>query len=282
MDMQSRLLIINCPSAYFVHVPMGTFGLCDYLSQKKIPVRMLNLALYDETKMATILNRYLEQFRPTHVGLTFHWQETAEGVLSVGQHVRSRMDQVKIICGGFTAGYFGEELLKKCPFVDYVVKGDPERPLELLLMGAEASEIPNLIYRDGGVVRANKASYCMDEETISRISFSRLTYLFDHELYIEALEEKLGFPLFIGRGCLFSCDYCGGSRESFRLHSARAKPVTRSIAAIIADLKRLKGFMKKIYICYEIDRDYIKALFETMKGERTLVKTFPPVRLDDS
>ncbi|MBW2330668.1 MAG: hypothetical protein JRF30_07025 [Deltaproteobacteria bacterium] len=32
--------------------------------------------------------------------------------------------------------------------------------------------------------------------------------------------------------------------------------------------------MKKIYICYEIDRDYIKALFETMKGERTLVKTF--------
>jgi len=274
MDMQSRLLIINCPSAYFVHVPMGTFGLCDYLSQKKIPVRMLNLALYDETKMATVLNRYLEEFRPTHVGLTFHWQETAEGVLSVGQHVRSRMDQVKIICGGFTAGYFGEELLKKCPFVDYVVKGDPERPLELLLMGAEAPEIPNLIYKDGAGVRANKASYCIDEEAISRISFSRLTYLFDHELYIEALEEKLGFPLFIGRGCLFSCDYCGGSRESFRLHSARAKPVTRSIAAIIADLKRLKGFTKKIYICYEIDRDYIKALFETMKGEKTLVKTF--------
>ena len=274
MDMQSRLLIINCLSAYFVHVPMGTFGLCDYLSQKKIPVRMLNLALYDETKMATVLNRYLEEFRPTHVGLTFHWQETAEGVLSVGQHVRSRMDQVKIICGGFTAGYFGEELLKKCPFVDYVVKGDPERPLELLLMGAEAPEIPNLIYKDGAGVRANKASYCIDEEAISRISFSRLTYLFDHELYIEAMEEKLGFPLFIGRGCLFSCDYCGGSCESFRLHSARAKPVTRSIAAIIADLKRLKGFTKKIYICYEIDRDYIKALFETMKGEKTLVKTF--------
>ena len=76
--MQPRLLIINCPSAYFVHVPMGTFGLCDYLSQKKIPARMLNLALYDKTQMATVLNRYLKQFRPTHVGLTFHWQETKE------------------------------------------------------------------------------------------------------------------------------------------------------------------------------------------------------------
>ena len=274
MDMQPRLLIINCPSAYFVHIPMGTFGLCDYLSQQKIPVRMLNLSLYDETQMATVLNRYLEEFRPTHVGLTFHWQETAEGVLWVGKHVRSRMDRIKIICGGFTAGYFGEELLKKCPFVDYVIKGDPERPLELLLRGAEAPGIPNLIYRDGAGVRANKASYCIDEETISRISFSTLTYLFDCELYIAALEKKLGFPLFIGRGCLFSCDYCGGSRESFRLHSARVKPVTRSIAAIIADLKRLKAYTKRIYICYEIDRDYIKALFEAMKGEKTLVKIF--------
>ena len=93
-------------------------------------------------------------------------------------------------------------------------------------------------------------------------------------MYIEAVEEKLGFPLFIGRGCLFGCDYCGGSRESFRLHSARVKPGTRSILAIIADLKRLKAFTQKVYICYEVDRDYIIAIFEAMKREKTLVKTF--------
>ena len=272
--MQSRLLIINPPSAYFFHVPMGTFGLCDYLNRKNIPVRMLNLALYDETRMATVLNRYLEQFRPTHVGLTFHWQETAEGVLWVGQHLKSRMDRVKIICGGFTAGYFGDELLKRCAFVDYVVKGDPERPLELLLSGIEAREIPNLTYRDETGFRANEVSYFIDKEAISRISFSTLTYLFDHELYIKALEEKLGFPIFIGRGCVFSCEYCGGSSESFMLHSTRAKPVTRSIPAIITDLKQLKEFTRKIYICYEIDRSYIKELFQAMKEEKSLVKTF--------
>jgi hypothetical protein len=272
--MQPGFLIINCPSAYFFHVPIGTFGVCDYLSQKNIPVRMLNLALYEETEGATVLNRYLERFRPTHVALAFHWQETAEGVLWVGQYLRSRITQVKIICGGFTAGYFGEELLTRCPFVDYVIKGDPERPLELLLSGAEAHEIPNLIYRNETGVRANEVSYCIDEEAISSISFSKLTYLFDHELYIEVLREKLGFPIFIGRGCVFSCDYCGGSRESFRLHSARVKPVTRSIPAIIADLKRLKAFTQKIYICYEIDRSYIIALFQAMKGEKSLVKTF--------
>jgi len=272
--MESRLLIINCPSAYFAHIPMGTFGLCDYLQQQEIPVGIVNLALYEATQRAAVLNRYLEECRPTHVGLIFHWQETAEGFLWVGEHVKSRTDGIKIICGGFTAGYFGEDLLRKCPFVDYVIKGDPERPLERLLRGAETSKIPNLIYRDGTGIRANEASYCIDEQTLSCLSFSKLTYLRDHELYIQAVEKKLGFPIFIGRGCPFNCNYCGGSRQAFRLHSGRKMPVTRSIASIIADLKRVQEFTRKIYICYEIDRAYIKALFKAMQGEKELVKTF--------
>jgi radical SAM superfamily enzyme YgiQ (UPF0313 family) len=203
-DMQPKLLIINCPNPYFAYVPMGTFGLCDYLNQREIQARILNLALYNEPQMATVLNHYLEQFQPSHVGLTFHWQETVEGVLWVAQHIKARMDEAKTICGGFTAGYFGEELLKKWESMDYVIKGDPERPMALLLQGAEPSEIPNLIYRGGTGIRVNEASYCIARESISGMSFSTLTYLFDHQLYIEAVEKKLGFPLFIGRGCAFS------------------------------------------------------------------------------
>jgi hypothetical protein len=68
--MASRFLIINCPSAYFAYLPMGSFGLSDYLNQKKIPVRMLNLALYDEVQRSTILDYQVETLRPTHIGLT--------------------------------------------------------------------------------------------------------------------------------------------------------------------------------------------------------------------
>ncbi|MDI6889468.1 MAG: hypothetical protein QMC83_00795 [Thermodesulfovibrionales bacterium] len=272
--MQSRLLIINCPSEYFVHIPMGTFGICDYLDQKKIQVRLLNLALYDKTEIGKVLEHYLDLFRPMYVGLIFHWQDTAEGFLWVGEYIKSCADQIKIISGGFTAGFFGENLLERCRFLDYVIKGDPEKPLELLIRGAEPSEIPNLIYRNCARIVSNEVSYCIDQKTISSISFCTPTYLYDHELYIEAVEKKLGFPLFIGRGCAFSCHYCGGSSGSFRLHSERARPVVRSIDSIIADLKRLKDFTRKIYICYENDRDYIKALFKEMKKEKNLIKTF--------
>ncbi len=272
--MQSRLLIINCPCEYFVYVPTGTFGLCDYLDQKNIQVKILNLSLNNNTEMDRTLEHYLKLFQPSHIGLILHWQETAEGFLWIGEYIKSRFRHLKIITGGFTAGYFGENLLERCAFVDYVIKGDPEKPLELLLRGAEPSEIPNLIYRKNTEIRSNEVSYFIDEETLSRISFSELSYLYDHELYIKAIEEKLGFPLFIGRGCESNCHYCGGSRGSFKRHSGRVKPVVRFIDSVITDLKRLKDFTRKIYLCYENDRDYIKTLFEAMKKEKTLVKTF--------
>jgi hypothetical protein len=254
---------------------MGTFGICDYLSQKNIEARLLNLALYNKTEMEKVIDHYLDLFNPTHVGLVFHWQETAEGFIRVGEYIKSISDQIKIISGGFTAGYFRENLLERCRFVDYVIKGDPEKPLEVLLTGDELPEIPNLIYRNNnGKISHSTISYFIDPETISCISFCTVAYLYDHKLYLKALEEKLGFPIFIGRGCSYHCDYCGGSCDSFKLHSGRTKQVVRSIDSIIADLKRLKDFTRKIYICYENNRGYIKDLFKAMKKEKTLAKAF--------
>jgi hypothetical protein len=245
---------------------MGTFGLCDYLSKKGIPVKLLNLALYNRKEM--------NLFQPTHVGIVFHWQETTEGVMDVGEYIKLNFDRVNVICGGFTAGYFGESLLNKWGFVDYIIKGDPERPLELLLKGVKPSKIPNVIYRGKNGISSNKVSYHIDQETLSEISFSEMTHLYDYNLYIKAVEEKLGFPIFIGRGCRFNCRYCGGSTLSYRLHSGRKEPVVRSIKSVIKDLKRIKDFTRNIYMCYENDRFYIKNLFKEIKKEKSLVKTF--------
>ena len=270
--MKPKFLIINCPSEYFAYIPMGTFGLCDYLRGKGISTRILNLALY--SKPDEVLTHYLNLFEPTHVGLILHWQETAEGFLWAGERIRSRSENVKIIAGGCTAGYFGENLLEKCSFLDCVIKGDPEKPLELLINGVDLSEIPHLIYRKRSKIVSNEVAYLIDRRSLSRISFSDLTCLYDYDLYMEAIDKKLGFPVFIGRGCTFNCDYCGGSRSSFRLHSSRIKSAVRSVDAVIKDLKRLKDFTKKIYLCYETDLDYMKALFRTIKKEKTLIKAF--------
>jgi hypothetical protein len=253
---------------------MGSFGLCDYLSRRNIDAKLLNLSVYEENSAGEVLTHYLNAFQPTHVGLIFHWQETAEGFLWAGEQIRAHDKNLKILAGGFTAGYFGENLIQRCDFLDYVVKGDPEKPLELLLNNTEPAEIPNLIYRTPSGISANPVSFHADQKMLSDISFSNLSALFDYERYLQAINKKLGFPLFIGRGCSYSCQYCGGSRSSFRSHSERTKPVARSIDSIIADLKRLKRFTQKIYLCYENDRDYVKSLFQAMKEDEDILKVF--------
>jgi hypothetical protein len=94
--MTARLLIINCLSEYFVYIPMGTFGLCDYLSKKGFPVKLLNLALYRGIEREAALHKYLKAFQPTHVALILHWQETVEGFLHVGEQVRLHILLIRI------------------------------------------------------------------------------------------------------------------------------------------------------------------------------------------
>jgi hypothetical protein len=269
-----RFLILNCPSEYFDYIPMGTFGLSDYLEGKGIETKILNLSLYERSSAWQVLDRHMERFGPTHVGVVFHWQETVEGFLDVTAHIKSRHPDLPVISGGFAAGYFGTNLLERCASVDYLVKGDPERPLVLLMKGKRVSAIPNLIYREGKRVVANETSYFMDEETLSRISFAGITCLYDYKRYLSATEKRLGFPIFIGRGCLHSCGFCGGASRAYRTHSGRKSPVTRPVESVIADLKRLKGVAGKIYMCYENDREYVKALFREVGRTRGIAKRF--------
>ncbi|MEW6570202.1 MAG: radical SAM protein [Nitrospirota bacterium] len=269
-----KILIINGPSEYFFHIPMGTFGICDYLSRKNIEARLLNLALYDKDDLKEKLDYSIRNFRPTHIGIIFHWQETAEGAIWTAEQIKSRNESIKVVCGGFAAGYFGENLLKRCNHLDFIIEGDPEKPLEDLLRGEDVSAIPNLIYRGNTGIRSNDVSYFIDAETLSDISFCKVGYLYDHDLYLRAVENKLGFPLFIGRGCVFDCHYCGGSSKAFGIHSARNKPVVRSIESVISDLEHLKNHTKKIYICYENDRLYLKRLLRAIRKKKELVKTF--------
>lgn len=273
--MPPRLLIINCSSPYFFYIPMGTFGLCDYLGQRDLTATIFNPALYPAREMPTQLLAALNALQPTHIGLVLHWQETAHGLLTALDVVKGWNPAVITLCGGFTASYFAENLLETVPGLDYVVIGDPELPVYQLLQGARPESIANLVRRDsnGRVVR-NPNRWLIEQPLLDSLSFAGLPFLIDADRYLEKINTKLGFPVFLGRGCIFDCDYCGGSRQAFRLHSGRHKPVTRSLAAILADLHALKGQTRLLYICYENDPSFVIALFRAIAEDTELRGSF--------
>ncbi len=267
---KKRFLLINSTSPYFLYIPMGSFGLCDYLQQRDIEVRMINPALYKESEVTDRLLKELNDFSPTHIGFALHWQETADGFLAALQIVRDWKSDIPTFCGGFTAGYFGESLLKHCPELDYVIQGDPEEPLCQLISGNTPESVPNLFFRINGKIQRSDSNWLISNAELDDIYFTRLEYLADYKVYIERINLKLGFPVFVGRGCVFNCEYCGGSTQAFSSHSNRMTPAIRSIEAILRDLKILKEYTDWLYLCYEIDPKKIVELFEAIADEKFL------------
>lgn len=266
-----RLLIINCSSPYFFYIPMGSFGLCDYLGQRDVAARIFNPALYRADAMRSRLQNVLADFQPTHVGFVLHWQETAHGLLTAVEAVRAWNPEVITLCGGFTASYFGADLLQTVDGLDYVVVGDPEEPVYQLVQGNPSSSIANLVWRGAdGTIRRNENRWLMTPQLLDSLCFSGIRFLVDAERYFEKINTKLGFPVLLGRGCVFDCQYCGGSRSAFRLHSGRHLPVTRSIGAILADLHLLKEHTDLLYICYENDPAFVTALFQAISEDQAL------------
>ena len=268
--MPPKLLIVNCASPYFFYIPMGSFGLCDYLRQRGMEARIFNPAQYGLQEAERRLLALLDEHAPSHVGFACHWQETAHGLLDALATVRAWNPAVVTLCGGFTASWFGEDLLASAPALDYVITGDPEEPVRQLLAGEPVETIPNLIHRRDGQVVRNPECWLADRALLDTLSFAGLDGLVDAGQYIETINTKLGFPLFLGRGCVFACEYCGGSRQAFRLHSGRLQPVCRSLAAVLADLRALKPWTDLLYLCYENDPQSIKALFTAIAGDEEL------------
>ena len=139
-----------------------------------------------------MFDHYLNEFQPTHAGLIFHWQETAGRFLG-RRACPGPKAGIKIVAGGFTAGYFGENLLEKCRFLMTSYRATLKRPMELLLNGAGADEIPNLIHRKARV-RSNRPKYHTDRRTFSQMSFSDMTCLDQLRHYVEAIEKKARLP----------------------------------------------------------------------------------------
>lgn len=239
--MMLDLLFVNGRHPEFPYIPMGTFGLVDHLDRHGMNSRILNLGLYAiETGDARLVDM-IERGRPRYVGLILHWKELLTSCIRTGALIRRHFPTIPIVAGGLTASSFAPDLMSSLGFIDYIVVGDAEAPLLDLLRGeTPPTLIPNLTHRDEGAVRQNRISYVSTAPLLDSLSFSRLDALEDYGRYLDRIDDYLGFPILVGRGCAFDCEYCGGSRSAFARHSGRYAVARRSIAKIVEDVTRLR------------------------------------------
>lgn len=146
------------------------------------------------------LNQVLEQVEGDLVGVTtlYATQHNTKAILE-----RAKKIGAKTVVGGFSTDFLAERMLRNYSFLDYVVVGDGELALSLLVEGADPSKIPNLVYRDGSEIIRN------------RREFIRPKIIFDLENLVDRqmFDQNNYFPLAGVKGCVKAtkqkrCPFC--------------------------------------------------------------------------
>lgn len=137
-----------------------------------------------------------------------------EMTLHVVDMVKAVRPDIKIVLGGPEVSFTADELLERCPNIDYIVQGEGEEAFHALVTALQLGDdgldpvIPGVRgRRDGSILGSLEAVEVSD---LSSIPFPYT------EEDMEDLEHKIIYYE-SSRGCPFSCQYClSGNKNTVR------------------------------------------------------------------
>lgn len=180
-----------------------------------------------DAAMEIILNEWegcsnIDLSRFEYIGFSVMGMEQLSTSLCFAKFLKQRYG-VKIIFGGSLISEKTSVLLEKYSFLDYFIVGEGEIPLSLLLRQEEEKDIPNLIFRKGGLVTVNKTAALYSENM--EPDFEGLPF----DLYRR--NKVLLVPYETSKGCINKCNFCITRRKELRF---------KEVGKIIEDLRRIR------------------------------------------
>jgi hypothetical protein len=280
--------------------PLGLPALINILRQNGIDVQGVNHPLERQLNSGFRLDSWLHSRRGAKIILIdMHWYEHCYGAVETAKFCKQVLPDAWVVMGGLSATGFAREILENFPSVDFIIRGDAERPLlalaRLLLQSGQAVDpaalagIPNLSYRQGEEcsVVENPLAYTAETHDLDSLDFVNIDFLDHyHEYYVHeyivtdlskaraALESPSPYTgrwVCTARGCKFNCSYCGGGRSAHKLLAGRVGLVLRSPEKVVEDLVNLRelGVLQASisWDLAELERDYWETVFAGIRRE---------------
>lgn len=277
-------------------IPVGLVALVNLLRENGIRVEGINLPLEKRATPGFDLRTWLRERDGARVILIdMHWYEHTYGAIDVARVCKKVLPEAWTILGGLSASAFAHDILANTTHVNYVIRGDAEKPLLRLVRrllrdgtGRRAPRglqgIPNLTWRDGERIVDNERTYCATTADLDRLNFVDTDFLAHHDQYyvheyiITDMQRTRNAPdlhryrgrwLCTARGCRYECSYCGGCKSAHQALAGRVGIVPRSPERMVDDLQRLQGMQviqaSLSYDIAEMGEDYWRAFLGEMQ-----------------
>ncbi len=265
----------------FEMYPIGFTALAEYLEQRGLRVRIVNLAVRMLNDAGFDVEKQIRRLHPDAFGIDLHWLPHAHGAIEIAKLVKKHHPHTPVILGGLSATYYHQELMDY-PEVDYVIRGDStEEPLlqlmHCIVEGSTPHQVPNLTWRDGqGNVQINSLTYSPENLDHVLIDYSyvvRAVARYRDLANFVPFQRWLGYPITAAltcRGCYHNCVTCGGSSQAFREFYGRAKPAYRAPEALAQDIRNIQRFSKgPIFVLGDIRQagmDHAERFLKAIEG----------------
>ena len=222
--------------------------------------------------------------RPDVVGLNCSTHTFLDAIEAL-KRVHDRLPDCRIVLGGYHATFATERILRNYGFVDYIIRGEAERPLVQLLdrleSGTGPGDVDGIAYLDDGALVQKQVCLMEDLDALpfpDRSMLGGLRYGYSHQ----------GIPLTFGkfttisssRGCPFKCTYC--SCAAFSLRKWRA----RSPESVVRELEAIQG--EGYETCVFVDDNFThnprraQRICELIKERRIRLQLYCEGRVDSA
>jgi radical SAM superfamily enzyme YgiQ (UPF0313 family) len=277
-------------------MPIGFLALADFLVQNGISAKVLNFYLQKIKDPNFSLDNILRSLRPKVICFSMHWHPQMHDTIEVIKKVKKDFPAIAVVVGGFSSSYFYKEIMRREKDIDFLIRGDGEIPLLLLvgdLVGKKRIDhiaIPNLCWRQNGAVAINPHSYVVTPKIFNSLRYANFKLLYDTSASLRGMWGWKKGETFDGqnkkanifyyspaRGCTFACSFCGGGREAQRVMNRRHKTIVKSHGSAMVDLTMAhKGGAEALYICADplLAAEYYEKLFHDIKKQGLVFTAF--------
>lgn len=266
-------------SPIFEMYPLGFLTIQSYLEQRGYKVRIVNLALKMMKNEEFDVREFISNLEPKAFGIDLHWLPHVHGSLEIAKIVKEEHPEIPTIFGGLSSTYFHKELVEYSQ-VDYVLRGDcTELPFLKLMKALEGeyclSEVPNLTWQNENEVVTNLFEF--NPDTLDYVDL-RIDIMIKNVFRYRDLEGTLPFDgwlrnpittVFSVKGCKQGCITCGRSKCTNEHFNQRNKPVFRSPANMVKNMKKISQFSRgPIFVVGDVRQagpEYAAELLDRLK-----------------
>lgn len=252
-------------TASYVFPPMGLMVLADRILPLVESIDVIDFNFHDFTAANSkaaynsiihdILREKIESQQPDIVMVSVMFSSSYNFFVSVAKEIRAQLPGATILCGGVHASNTAGQILSALPEIDYVMCGEGEEPLPLLLQKIRTGGTEDIVgvHWKGHVKKVDGIFEIAPMVESIDVDIRKYSQVFDMERYVGNTSlfsltstdiHMRAFPVMASRGCPMKCVFCA----SHTVHGYR--PRWRSIENIRDEITVLYHHygVRKIYL----------------------------------